>query len=144
MSLAIRWRLTIWIAAVLLLVLTAMFLSLRFSLDSVLSSDLDGELSRDLGQVSAQLALVGHPEQAELEEMRQRIVAMRAGLAALDPALGFLTAQKGMFSTLDLTPDQIRRLREDHAVYTAGARINIAGLVPSNLAAFAEALAAVR
>lgn len=81
---------------------------------------------------------------AELEEMRQRIVAMREGLAALDPALTFLTAQKGMFSTLDLTPDQIRRLREDHAVYTAGARINIAGLVPSNLAAFAAALAAVR
>ena len=80
----------------------------------------------------------------ELEEMRSRIVAMRRGLAALDPALGFLTAQKGMFSTLDLTPDQIRRLREDHAVYTAGARINIAGLVPSNLAAFATALAAVR
>lgn len=81
---------------------------------------------------------------AELEEMRVRIVAMREGLAALDPALDFLTAQKGMFSTLDLTPEQIRRLREDHAVYTAGARINIAGLVPSNLAAFARALSAVR
>lgn len=81
---------------------------------------------------------------AELEEMRLRIVAMREGLAALGPALGFLTAQKGMFSTLDLTPEQIQRLREDHAVYTAGARINIAGLVPSNLAAFASALAAVR
>lgn len=80
----------------------------------------------------------------ELEEMRLRIVAMREGLAALDPALAFLTAQKGMFSTLDLTPDQVRRLREDHAVYTAGARINIAGLVPSNLAAFAAALGAVR
>lgn len=81
---------------------------------------------------------------AELEEMRLRIVAMREGLAALDPALAFLTAQKGMFSTLNLTPDQIRRLREDHGVYTAGARINIAGLVPSNLEAFAAALAAVR
>ena len=80
---------------------------------------------------------------AELDEIRQRIGAMREGLAALDPTLAFLTAQKGMFSTLDLTPDQIRRLREDHAVYTAGARINIAGLVPSNLAAFSAALAAV-
>lgn len=81
----------------------------------------------------------------ELEEVRLRIAAMRAGLAALDPALAFLTAQKGMFSTLDLTPDQIRSLREDHAVYMAGSgRINIAGLVPGNLQAFTRALAAVR
>ena len=81
----------------------------------------------------------------ELEEVRLRIASMRAGLAALDPALAFLTAQKGMFSTLDLTPDQIRSLREDHAVYMAGSgRINIAGLVPGNLQAFTGALAAVR
>jgi aromatic-amino-acid transaminase len=82
---------------------------------------------------------------AELEDMRLRINAMRTGLAALDPALAFIAAQKGMFSTLNLTPEKVRALREDHAVYMAGSgRINIAGLVPGNLAPFAAALAAVR
>lgn len=82
---------------------------------------------------------------AELEEMRQRIVAMRQGLAALDPALAPLASQKGMFSTLPLSPDQIRALREDHGVYMAGSgRINIAGFIPANLAPFVTALSAVR
>lgn len=82
---------------------------------------------------------------AELEEMRQRIVAMREGLAAADPTLVPLTGQKGMFSTLPLSPDQIRAMREDHGVYMAGSgRINIAGFVPANLDPFVTALAAVR
>lgn len=82
---------------------------------------------------------------AELDEMRTRINAMRADLAALDPALGFLVRQKGMFSTLNLTPDQVTALREGHGVYLApSGRIAICGLVPSNLRAFADALAAVR
>lgn len=82
---------------------------------------------------------------AELDAMRLRIDAMRSGLAALDPALAFLTAQKGMFSTLDLTPDQVKALREEHGVYMAGSgRIAICGLTPANLQPFAAALAAVR
>lgn len=82
---------------------------------------------------------------AELEAMRTRIIAMRNGLAALDPALAFIARQKGMFSTLDLSPDQVRALRENHAVYMAGSgRIAICGLTPNNLQPFASALAAVR
>lgn len=82
---------------------------------------------------------------AELEEMRQRIAAMREGLATLDPSLDFISRQKGMFSTLPLSPEQVKSLREDRAIYMAGSgRINIAGLVPSNLSAFVTALAAVR
>ena len=82
---------------------------------------------------------------AELEEMRQRIVAMREGLATIDPTLTPLAGQKGMFSTLPLSPDQIRALREDHGVYMAGSgRINIAGFIPANLNSFVTALAAVR
>jgi aromatic-amino-acid transaminase len=82
---------------------------------------------------------------SELEGMRRRIAAMREGLARLHPSLAFLTRQKGMFSTLDLTSRQIAALREDHAVYMTGSgRINIAGLAPHNLEAFAAALAAVR
>lgn len=82
---------------------------------------------------------------AELNAMRTRIIAMRDGLAALDPALSFIARQKGMFSTLPLSPDQVKALREDHAVYMAGSgRIAICGLTPDNLQRFATALAAVR
>lgn len=82
---------------------------------------------------------------SELERIRRRIASMREGLARLDPSLAFLTRQKGMFSTLDLTPRQIAALRQDHAVYMTGSgRINLAGLVPQNLEAFAAALVAVR
>lgn len=81
----------------------------------------------------------------ELEEMRQRIADMRAGLAALDPSLAAVAGMKGMFSTLPLSPAQITALREDHAVYMAGSgRINVAGLSPASLPRFAAALAAVR
>lgn len=81
----------------------------------------------------------------ELEGMRQRILAMREGLAAIDPTLAALASQKGMFSTLPLSPDQIRALREEHGVYIAGSgRINIAGFIPANLNPFVTALAAVR
>ncbi len=82
---------------------------------------------------------------AELAEVRARIEAMRQGLAALDPALAFIGRQKGMFSTLKLSPDQVKAIREDHAVYMAGSgRINIAGLTPAKLAPLAAAVAAVR
>lgn len=43
----------------------------------------------------------------ELDEMRLRINGMRSDLAALHPALGFLMQQKGMFSTFNITPDQV-------------------------------------
>ena len=77
--------------------------------------------------------------------MRVRIASMRARLAELDPQLSFMADQKGMFSTLKLTPEQVKQLREDQAVYMAGSgRINIAGLVPGNIEAFVAAVKAVR
>lgn len=95
-------------------------------------------LTLESGELTAQW-------RAELDEMRTRINAMRAGLAALDPSLAFMTRQKGMFSTLHLSPDQVRALREEHGVYMAGSgRIAICGLTPANLQPFATALAAVR
>ncbi len=77
----------------------------------------------------------------ELDGMRLRINAMRSDLAALHPELVFLTQQKGMFSTLNITPDQVRILREERGVYmTASGRIAICGLTPANLKPFAAAL----
>jgi aromatic-amino-acid transaminase len=82
---------------------------------------------------------------AELDAMRLRVRSVREGIAACDPALASLTRQTGMFSMLPLSPDQIRTLREVHAVYMAGSgRINVAGLTPDAIPAFAAAVAAVR
>lgn len=81
---------------------------------------------------------------AELDEVRARIRAMRAAAAPLHPALAALPGQKGMFSTLPLSRDQVARMRAEHGVYmVASGRINIAGLTPANLPAFAAALAEV-
>ncbi len=82
---------------------------------------------------------------AELDEMRTRIAGIRAMLAQADAALAPLAGQRGLFSTLPLSPEQVRALREDHAIYMASSgRINVAGLVPAMIPRFVDALAAVR
>lgn len=87
---------------------------------------------------------------AELEEMRARVAAHRTDLTAQLGALGrpaqaaALARQKGMFSMLPLTPDQMLRLRREHAVYgTAAGRINIAGLPAHRIPFLARAITAV-
>lgn len=86
----------------------------------------------------------------EVEAMRVRIASMRDGLAeALSGAgaardYGFLSAQKGMFSLLGITKEQVETLRDQHGVYLVGSgRINVAGLAPANLEQVARALVAV-
>lgn len=81
---------------------------------------------------------------AELDAMRARIVEIRTALAALDPVFAPLAGQKGMFSTLSLSPAQVVALREEHAIYMAeSGRISVAGLTPAVLPAFAAAVRAV-
>jgi aromatic-amino-acid transaminase len=81
---------------------------------------------------------------AELDAMRERIGGMRRLLGELDSALSALTHQHGMFSTLPLSPDQVRRLREEFAVYMPNSgRINVAGLTPRNAEAFVRAVRSV-
>lgn len=84
---------------------------------------------------------------AELTEMRERIAAVRAMLAAAGQAgpvdLAPIGRQHGLFATLKLDPDTIARLRSEHAIYMAGSgRINIAGLTADNVGKFIAALAA--
>ncbi len=80
----------------------------------------------------------------ELTSMQRRIAAMRRDASRLHPALASLALQKGMFSVLPLSPQQIVEMRERHGVYMApSGRINVAGLTPANLDAFASAMAAV-
>ncbi|MCQ0093952.1 amino acid aminotransferase [Roseovarius sp. M141] len=85
--------------------------------------------------------------QAELEAMRTRMTSLRALLArALEAATGsdrfaYLTGHRGMFSRLGVTPGQVDRLRDDHAIYMApDGRINIAGLHADTVAPLARAL----
>ena len=87
---------------------------------------------------------------AELESMRKRIDSMRALLAdELQKAcaggdFGFLRTQRGMFSLLGVTGEQVAVLREKHHVYmTADSRMNLAGVMPHNIEYLAEAIATV-
>ncbi len=81
---------------------------------------------------------------AELTEMNQRINGVRAALAAADPKLAFIGAQRGLFSNLSVDTVAVTSLRIEHAIYMAGSgRINIAGLQHQDVARLAEALRAV-
>lgn len=87
---------------------------------------------------------------AELEGMRSGMIALREQLAEELRALtgsdrfGFLAQHRGMFSRLGATPDQVERLREEHAIYMIGdSRMNIAGLNAATVPVLASAIAAV-
>ncbi|HEX2804317.1 MAG TPA: amino acid aminotransferase [Sphingomicrobium sp.] len=78
---------------------------------------------------------------AELEGMRGRIVALRQRLAAANPSFAYIADQKGMFSILPLTPEQVLQLRETHAIYMADSgRFNICGLSDDQVDRFASAV----
>lgn len=88
--------------------------------------------------------------EAELTEMRDRMNGLRRDLArALRDAcgsdrFGFLADQRGMFSLLGGSEEQITRLREEHGVYiVGGGRLNMAGLTPETIPMVAKAVAAV-
>lgn len=87
---------------------------------------------------------------AEVAEMRDRIRLMREKLrAALQTALpernfDYFVKQRGMFSYTGLSPEQVRRLQDEFAVYLVGTgRMCVAGLNEANIAYVAEAFAEV-
>lgn len=85
---------------------------------------------------------------AEVTSMRDRIRSVRDTLAAYQNVglvdLAAVGAQNGLFSMLQLKPEQIATLRQDHGVYMAGSgRVNIAGFTQANIPVFVEALRAV-
>ncbi|MEY3683760.1 MAG: hypothetical protein RIS62_470 [Chloroflexota bacterium] len=87
--------------------------------------------------------------EGEVNAMRTRITESRATLAAALAAAGagdysHLLEHHGMFSLLGLTDDQLKRLRDDRAVYlVARGRINMAGLSAAKIPVVAKAVAAV-
>ncbi len=86
----------------------------------------------------------------ELESMRARMKAMRSGLyQALRTAcpsrdVEYLIKQHGMFSFTGLTPQQVRILRDEYAVYLIDSgRMCVAALTQETLVPVAEAIAHV-
>jgi aromatic-amino-acid transaminase len=84
---------------------------------------------------------------AELDGIRTHIKKNRASLAAArinSIPMHLIAAQKGMFSTLPLSREQIATLRDAHRIYmTDAGRINVAGLRQADTPRFLDALAAV-
>ena len=87
--------------------------------------------------------------QAELGQMCERINGLRSNLVEkLQGATGrdfeFIRKEKGMFSFLGLSKEQVERLRAEHSVYMLGSsRINVAGVNASNIDYLANAIATV-
>ena len=84
---------------------------------------------------------------AELEEMRNGMLGLREQLAAELQRLsgsdrfGFIAQHRGMFSRLGATPEQVERLRDEHAIYLVGdSRLNIAGLNKESVPILAKAM----
>ncbi len=86
---------------------------------------------------------------SELVLMCERIIGLRTALvekltAASGADFDFIQREKGMFSFLGLSPEQTRRLREEHSVYMLdSSRINVAGVNAGNIDYLAEAVAEV-
>lgn len=88
--------------------------------------------------------------EAELDSVRARMIRLREGLAEAlrkrtnSDRFDFVAKHRGMFSRLGLTVDQVKRLREEHAIYMVDdSRINIAGLPEDRLDDLAGAIVSV-
>jgi len=86
----------------------------------------------------------------EVGGMRKRIQGLRQEAvqqlrqACPQRDFGFIATQRGMFSYLGVTVEQVRELQSRHHVYmTDDSRINVAGLRRENLEYFARAVARV-
>jgi aspartate aminotransferase len=87
---------------------------------------------------------------AELTEMRDRINSLRSELVqklkdkGVDRDFSFIQHEKGMFSFLGLTPEQVKRLINEFSIYLVGSsRINVAGINKSNIDYLADSIKAV-
>ncbi|MEP4889651.1 MAG: amino acid aminotransferase [Aliiglaciecola sp.] len=85
--------------------------------------------------------------QGEVEDMRVRMQSLRQLLVVKLAEKGaskdfsFVTQQKGMFSYLCISPEQVKAIRAKHSVYFVdSSRVNIAGISLKNVDALATAL----
>ncbi|WP_438863915.1 aromatic amino acid transaminase [Neptunicella sp.] len=87
---------------------------------------------------------------SEVTDMRVRMQSLRAMLVnklvekGASKDFSFVNQQKGMFSFLCISPEQVDKLINEHSVYLVGSsRVNIAGISNQNVDALADALVAV-
>lgn len=100
-------------------------------------------------------AVLNDPElralwETEVGEMRDRVNAMRHLFVetlhekGVTRDFSFIARQRGMFSFSGLTPEQVKALRERHAVYVVGSgRISVAGMTEGNMDYLCHAIADV-
>lgn len=86
----------------------------------------------------------------EVEAMRSRMQDLRQLLVdklnekGASRDFGFVTKQKGMFSFLCISPEQVQEIRNEHSVYFVdSSRVNIAGISKQNVDDLATALVSV-
>ena len=86
----------------------------------------------------------------ELTSMRDRINSLRAKLVAqtraagIDRDFGFIENEKGMFSFLGVSVEQVQTLVKDYSIYLVdSSRINVAGINDANVEYMADSLAKV-
>jgi len=86
----------------------------------------------------------------ELTEMRERINVLRSLLVTKLKEVGverdfsFIEREKGMFSFLGLSPEQVETLINDYSIYMVkSSRINVAGISNSNIEYLTQSIAKV-
>ncbi|MCY7340093.1 MAG: aromatic amino acid transaminase, partial [Sphingomonas bacterium] len=78
---------------------------------------------------------------AELSDMRARIVRIRARIAGADPRLAYIGDQHGMFSMLPFDVAEVRKLRDEQAIYMADSgRFNVLGMADGAIDRFIAAV----
>jgi aspartate aminotransferase len=87
---------------------------------------------------------------AEVDGMRNRVKKMRTLFVELmnekapNSGFGYIAEQKGMFSYLTLTFDQIQTLINEHYIFFMGnGRVNMAGLTEDNIGYVTDAIASL-
>jgi aspartate aminotransferase len=85
--------------------------------------------------------------QSELTQMRERIAQLRVSLVSKLQAAGagsrfdYIRTEKGMFSFLGITPEQVLTLKKEHSIYMVNSsRISVAGLSQRNMDYVVESL----
>jgi aspartate aminotransferase len=88
--------------------------------------------------------------QSEVTEMRERMIQLRMLLVDSLAAQGaskdfsFINQQKGMFSFLCISPQQVQKLRNENSIYFVdSSRVNIAGINTKNVDVLAAAISGV-
>ncbi|ALS98711.1 aromatic amino acid transaminase [Lacimicrobium alkaliphilum] len=86
----------------------------------------------------------------EVTDMRERMQTLRRLLVSKLKEKGaskdfeFINSQKGMFSYLCISPEQVQQMRNDYSIYFVdSSRVNIAGISTSNVDYIADALSAI-